>query len=184
MQCITQERMSIECIIPVTNHYSISGNFGKHQIWWNSSHLEGDLNAQHHRRTWCVEFKLVVFKLGDLRKIHQKPHQSFLLYTMYTCTCTYSLFKCAVALCHLDGVDVAPRTVHTKHLTVDQSDQVLTHLTLHNTMKWKLTQIRHQKKLYCIHTTLYVHVYVHVHVHAERILLNFHLVVLKWTATL
>ena len=45
---------------------------------------------------------------------------------------TYSLLNGAVTLSHLDGMNVAPGTVHTQHLTVDQTNQVLTHLTLHN----------------------------------------------------
>ncbi len=46
---------------------------------------------------------------------------------------TYSLVHDVAILGHLDGVDIPPRALHAKHLTVDQPYQQLTHLTLHST---------------------------------------------------
>ena len=86
---------------------------------------------------------------------------------------TYSLFKSAVALCHLDGVDVAPRTVHAQHLTVDQSNQVLTHLTLHNTNEAKMNTILNTTGTYIWH-----------HTHTSTCTsssVGFHLAFGKWT---
>ena len=44
---------------------------------------------------------------------------------------TYPLIHDTSTLGHLDGVDVPPGTLHPQHLTVYQSNQHLTHLTLY-----------------------------------------------------
>lgn len=57
---------------------------------------------------------------------------------MNTCTCmcvhshtlTDALVHNVGALSHLDRMDVAPGTLHSQHLTVDQTNQHLPHLTL------------------------------------------------------
>ena len=52
---------------------------------------------------------------------------------------TYSLVQSGASLCELDRMNVAPGALHTEHLAVDQSDQVLTHLTLRDTTKHVVT---------------------------------------------
>ena len=56
----------------------------------------------------------------------QYPHLSSLTYSILT----YPLVHDVGTLCHLDCMDVAPGTLHPQHLTVDQTNQHLPHLTL------------------------------------------------------
>ena len=46
---------------------------------------------------------------------------------------TYSFILCCAGLCEFYSVYISPGTLCTQHLTVDQSNQVLTHLTLKDT---------------------------------------------------
>ncbi len=43
---------------------------------------------------------------------------------------TNSLVHDVIALCHLDSVNVAPGALYPQHLTVDEANQILSHLTL------------------------------------------------------